>query len=516
MMWLVNIKGFLGAAAGNVLLPLAFAALVFAGGHAAFALLRRFLKFEGLRISLNVLLVFIAAAAFEHVAPYTWAPIMKHAVWAFIFIFGVYVAYCLLEHVFYRRLVRERGWGEMPRIVRDIIRLAVIVLAALFSLKAFMGFEPTALIATSTVLSAVIGLAMQDVLANIFAGISLQFGKPFRVGDWVTVYNQTGTVVSTSWRATRIKTRDNNLVEVANANIAKTEIYNYSTPTPLQRRHLEVGVVYSVPPNKVKRVLREAALAAPGVRGRPEPDVLLVAYGDFAITYRLRFWVDDFREVRRTEDKVMTNIWYYFKRADVKIPFPIRDVTIKQSDEAAAARAEEARLGRVRSFLGGVKLLAALGKGEREHLATVALERTYAAGEEIVRQGGAGAEFFLVVAGTVRTTIRGEDGRETEVGTFGPGFFFGEMSLLTGEPRRATVTAVEDVDVLVINKEHFRELIMAKPKVAERMSRAVARRRLELEQELVDTGDTARAATARADYSHENVLKRIKEFFNLG
>jgi len=508
-------KEFLGATLGDVLSSLALAVVVFAAGRAVFAILRRILKLEGLRVTVNIFLLLLAAAAFEHVFDYEWTPAVGRIMRALIFVFGVYLAFRLLEHIFVRRVTKEKKRVEIPRIVRDIVRLAVIVLAVLFALKAFLGLEPTALIATSTVLSAVIGLAMQDVLANIFAGIALQIGKPFRVGDWVTVYDQTGTVISTSWRATRIRTRDNHIIEIANANIAKAEIYNYSVPTPLQRRHVEVGVVYGVPPNTVKQVLLEAALAAKGVLKEPDPDVLLTEYGDFAITYRVRYWLKDFADVPRTEDRIMTNIWYHFKRAGITIPFPIRDVTLRHIDEKAEVRAAEDRVARVRAYFEDVDLLAALSKTERNKLAAGAAERRYAAGERVVRQGDHGSEFFIVVSGKVRVTVRREDGRAAEIGTFGPGFFFGEMALLTGEPRRATVTATEDTDVVVIGKDEFREIIAAHPKIAVKLSAAVEKRRADIEKEFAEAGDADAAAAVEDEYSRENVLKKIKTFFDI-
>jgi small-conductance mechanosensitive channel/CRP-like cAMP-binding protein len=508
-------KGFLGATLGDVLSSLALAALVFAGGRAVFAILRRVLKLEGLRVTVNIFLVLLAAAAFEHVFDYGWVPTVGRIMRGLIFVFGIYLAFRLLEHIFVRRVVKEKKRVEIPRIGRDIIRLAVIVLAVLFALKAFLGLEPTALIATSTVLSAVIGLAMQDVLANIFAGIALQIGKPFRVGDWVTAYNQTGTVVSTSWRATRIRTRDNHIVEIPNTNIAKAEIFNYSVPTPLQRRDVEVGVVYGAPPNDVKTVLKEAALAAKGVLREPEPDVLLTEYGDFAITYRLRYWLKDFADAPQTEDRIMTNIWYHFKRAGITIPFPIRDVKLRHIDEKAETRAAQERLTRVTKHFKDVDLLAALSKTEHNKLAAGAAERRYASGEKVVRQGDPGSEFFIVVSGKVRVIVRREDGRAVDLGTFGPGFFFGEMSLLTGEPRRATVTATEDVDVLVVGKGEFRGIIAAHPKIADKLSSAIEKRRADIEREFAEAGDTDAAAAVEEEYSRENVLKKIKTFFDI-
>lgn len=514
-MFLDAVKEFFGDTIWNVLSSLAVAALVFVAGRAAFAVLRKILKIEGLRVTVNIFLFLLAILAFEQVFDYAWAPTVDRVIKGLIFVFGVFLAYRLLEHIFVRRVVRERKTLEFPRIVRDIVRLAVIILSVLFALKAFLGLEPTALIATSTVLSAVIGLAMQDLLANLFAGIALQIGKPFRIGDWVTVHNQTGTVVSTSWRATRIKTRDNHVIEVPNANIAKTEIFNYSAPTPLQRRDIEVGVVYGAPPSEVKAALKEAALAAKGVLNEPEPDVLLTNYGDFAITYRLRYWLRDFADVPRTEDRIMTNIWYHFKRAGIGIPFPIRDVTIRNVDEKTEARAEENRISRVRAHIDEVDLLSSLSNKEKNELAREASERRYAAGERIVRQGDLGAEFFIVMSGKVRVTVRREDGRGAEVGTFGRGFFFGEMSLLTGEPRRATITATEDTDVIVIGQEGFGQIIAAHPKIAEKLSAAVEKRRVEIEQEFAEAGDPDGAAAVKEDYSRENVLKKIKDFFDI-
>ncbi len=510
-----TLKEFFGATLGDVLSSLALAALVFAGGRAVFAVLRRVLKLEGLRVTVNIFLLLLAAAAFEHVSDYGWVPTVGRIMRGTIFVFGIYLAFRLLEHIFVRRVVKEKKRVEIPRIVRDIIRLAVLVLAVLFALKAFLGLEPTALIATSTVLSAIIGLAMQDVLANIFAGIALQIGKPFRVGDWVTAYDQTGTVVSTSWRATRIKTRDNHIVEIPNANIAKAEIYNYSVPTPLQRRHVEVGVVYGVPPNTVKKVLLEAALAAKGVLKEPDPDVLLTEYGDFAITYHLRYWLKNFADVPQTEDRIMTNIWYHFKRAGITIPFPIRDVTLRHIDEKAETRAAEERRARVRAYFEDVDLLAALSKTERNKLAAGAAERRYAASERIVRQGDPGSEFFIVVSGKVRVTVRREEGRAVDLGISGPGFFFGEMSLLTGEPRRATITATEDTDVVVVGKGGFQEIIAAHPKIADKLSSAIEKRRTDIEREFAEAGDADAAATVEKEYSRENVLKKIKTFFDI-
>jgi CRP-like cAMP-binding protein len=197
----------------------------------------------------------------------------------------------------------------------------------------------------------------------------------------------------------------------------------------------------------------------------------------------------------------MTNIWYHFKRAGITIPFPIRDVTLRQIDEKAETRAAEDRRARVRAYFEDVDLLAALSKNERNKLAAGAAERRYAAGERIVRQGDPGSEFFIVVSGKVRVTVRREKGRAVDLGTF--------------EPRRATITATEDTDVVVVGKGGFQEIIAAHPKIANKLSSAIEKRRTDIEREFAEAGDADAAATVEKEYSRENVLKKIKTFFDI-
>lgn len=504
------LQSLLALCARSYLASFIFAALVFGILRLFFLLLRKIFKLTGLGFAVTAFSLYGGIMAFHRVSSYVLVKPLPIIIRSLGFVIGVYLAYSIVEQIFFVRGGARTG-REMPRIVRDVLRLAVVVVASLIALKAFVGLEVTALVATSTVLSAVIGLAMQDTLANIFAGISLQLGKPFHVGDWVTVYNQTGAVVSTSWRATRIRTRDNNVIEIPNSSIAKAEIFNYSAPTPKHRRSVEVGIGFDVPPNQAKETLMTAASAVEGVWADPPPDVLLIKFGESAINYRLRYWVDDFQDAPEIDDRVMTSVWYYLKRAGVGLPYPYRNLLVRQEDPAGAARTREERRSQIRAFLGGVELLDALSAAETARLAETAEVRTYAVGEDIVSQGDAGSEFFIVEEGSVHTIVETPEGRCLTFGPFGRGFFFGEMSLLTGEPRSATVTALSDVSVLVITKERFADVLTSNPKVAEKLSASVAKRRAEVAQGNGEQGEAA----AAGNYSRDNILRRIKDFFNI-
>ena len=138
------------------------------------------------------------------------------------------------------------------------------------------------------------GFALQDTLGNLFSGLAIQIEKPFRVGDWVTIGAQEGSVSEITWRATKLLTKAGNFVVVPNSVMAKDTITNYSVPTRQMRLHVDVGVSYDVPPNFVKSVIAEALKNASELSAARPAEIMISDFAGSAITYRVRFWVDDF------------------------------------------------------------------------------------------------------------------------------------------------------------------------------------------------------------------------------
>ena len=272
---------------------------------------------------------------------------------------------------------------------------------------------------------------------------------------------------------------------------------------------------YGTPPNKVKNVLREAINSCEGVLKRPAATVRLIEYGDFAITYRIRFWLDNFPRYMEIEDDVMTSIWYYFKRNDIVIPFPIRNVSMKTVDPEREKKARVDELKALAQFIDDIPILDPLTPKELLKLAEKVKLHTYAAGEALTRQGDEGDEFFIVKSGEVKVSVA-EGRREAEIGRFGEGYFFGEMSLLTGERRAATITALVDTDAVVIDKAAFNEILRKKPSIAEAMSKVIEKRKKQIADKALDE-DEVKEAVEEVDneYSAEKILKRIKNFFEL-
>ena len=392
---------------------------------------------------------------------------------------------------------RDGESDRAPSIVQDTLVVVGVILAGtvIFRVSSFN------VLAGSTVVALLAGFALQETLSNAFAGIALQMDRPFRVGHWITVGERVGLVTEMTWRATKIRTKAGNTVAVPNSVMAREAINNYSEPTAPTRLEVEVGATYDAAPNAVRAAMLAAAADATFVLASPAPDVIVVDFADSAITYRIRFWVEDFSRDDLAKDSVRTRIYYEFKRRGIEIPWPIQ--IQYERDEAVVDRVVQG--GRFATAIAAVPVLAALPGDAHQALAAEARELTFADGEAIVREGDPGASMFVVLAGRVIVTL-GEERRQ--VATTTAGGYFGEMSLLTGDARTATVSAHGDCTVLEITTDAFREYVQRRPEVIEVLAAAATARRRELDEARATTG--ARPAATQA-----SLTARMRQYFGL-
>lgn len=389
----------------------------------------------------------------------------------------------------------DRVPERFPNIVQDTLVIALFALVATLILR-------DRVMATTAVGAVVIGLALQDTLGNLFAGLAIQVEKPFRVGDWVTIGGQDGKVSEITWRATKMRTKAGNFVVVPNSVLAKDTITNYCEPTRSLRLQIEVGASYDVPPNVVKAVIRDALENAPAILHERAPEVLLVEFANSSIVYRVRFWVSDFEADERAKDLVRSLIYYAFKRNNIAIPYPIQ---VEMSPEEGGAAPVKTVIGP--DALSAVALFSTLTEAERTEMLSIARPVLYSTGEAIVRQGQAGRSLFVVLRGEASVTLAGTQG---EVARLKTGDVFGEMSLLTGAQRNATVTAITDCDLLEIDADGFRRLVLTNPSVLERIATVTSTRKEELDRHR----DTHATAAVTADTPH-SLLMRVRQFLRL-
>jgi small-conductance mechanosensitive channel/CRP-like cAMP-binding protein len=426
-----------------------------------------------------------------------------------------FVGLGLAESLLIDRWIKRRG-ANVPRLVLDVGRGLAFIVVILLTLSLVLGVQLSSIVISSTILTAVIGLALQDLLKNVISGIALQGERPFEIGHWVEINKQIGRVVEMSWRATRVITVDGNYVIYPNSNLAQAELINYTIGSPVQAMHVQVGVGYSHAPNLVKQVLADAASASPDVCREPPPSIKLIQYGDYSVTYDIKFWLYNYDKYPEKRDAVMTNAWYHLHRAGIKLPFPIREVYMHQVDPLSEADQHHFQIEQLVASLRHVDLFAVLDSAELHALAEQTSQRLYGAGEVLARQGELGDSFFIIRSGRVRIDVD-DDLNDSlpavTVNRLGPGEFFGELALLTGAPRGATVIAEADTETLVVAQHDIAPLLQANPELPERMG-AVLARRLEMNQALLATR-RATDAVPTEDISRPTLVHRIRQLFGL-
>ena len=389
----------------------------------------------------------------------------------------------------------DRVRDRFPAIVQDAIVIGAVLIVATFVFK-------EQLLTTSAVGAVVVGFALQDTLGNAFAGLSIQSERPFKVGHWIRVGDFEGRVAEITWRATRLRTKSGNFIIVPNNIIGKEAITNYSEPAVPTRLELEVGVSYTASPAAVKQALHEAMTRSRYVLTSPAPEALLVGFDASSMNYRARFWVDDFERDEQARDDVRVAIHYVFARRGIEIPYPIqveysRDWPVPDEATLAADR---------RRVLEGVDLFAALSDEQRGEIADATVAKTYGDGEAIVRQGEPGESMYVLCSGAVAVVLEPD---RKEVAIIRPGGYFGEMSLLTGEPRTATVVARGEAVVLELTVDVFRRLATDSPHAIEQVGVQAITRRAELDRARSSARDSA-VAEVPASF-----LARMKRFLRL-
>jgi small-conductance mechanosensitive channel len=393
-------------------------------------------------------------------------------------------------------LRNDRVPDGFPAILQDAIIIGLFAIVATFVFG-------DRLLTTSAVGAAIVGFALQDTLGNAFAGLAIQSEKPFRVGAWIRVGEFEGRVTEVTWRATKLRTKAGNFVVVPNNIVAKEAITNYSEPIVPTRLEVEVGASYLSTPGDVKTAILEAIANVPQALRTPPPDALLHSFDASAIAYRARFWIDNYELDEIVRDEVRTAIFYAFGRHGIEIPWPIEvgyEREWPEPDEATKQSQREA-------ILAGVDLFDRLTEEQRREIAAATSARVFGKGEAIVRQGSQGQSMFVVCSGQVEVVLEPDRRR---VAAIRAGGYFGEMSLLTGEPRTATVLSVGDSTILELDAEVFRRLAAADPHAIEQIGLAAVERRLELDK----ARDSARvAATGEAPASF---LGRMKKFLRMG
>jgi small-conductance mechanosensitive channel/CRP-like cAMP-binding protein len=427
-----------------------------------------------------------------------------------LILFPLLIFFVRAVGIAFQGVFHHRQGAAPPALLDSVIAVLLYGVGAAVVANRWFGVELTLFLGTSAVVGAVVGLALQDSLGNLFAGIALHTEAPFRVGDWVKVGDRDGRVEQISWRATRLRTWDGDTLTVPNSDVARHGILNYTLPKAPHSRLLSIGVSYHTPPNKVVSVLEGMLAQVQGLVHDPAPGVRVVHFDDSTIRYEVRYWIPAYDDYRRIESEIHRLAWYHFRRHGIEIPFPSRNIYVHQAGATEGAESPTTRLQRA---LRGIDLFRPLSDAELQAASARFRPLHYAGGEKIIEEGAPGDSFFLIDNGEVQVSKK-MGGYSRELARLMEGQFFGEMALLTGEPRAATVVAATDVDVFVLDKNGFQDIIAANPAIAVDISSILAERREALSQAEGDVTHRFDSQTSPAELK-ARILDRIRHYFGV-
>lgn len=409
----------------------------------------------------------------------------------------------LVNYLAFDVAFRLRRRTEAPSLLREMVAIIVFSIGTAVLMRWLLAVHLTAVLATSALITAVVGLALQDTLGNLFAGMALHLEKSLQVGDMVRAGDAIGYVEKLSWRAIRVRTLLDTIVLLPNGAAARErlEVFPRSLPAPVAHA-IRIGLEYDASPTKVIRVIRDCAGAVPGVAAVPPPRVYVVNFADFSIVYELRVWLEDYSLFLPIETAIRERLWFALRREGIGIPYPtsVRYQHVRPWTDAP--------LPEPPPILDRIDLFSPLTPGERAAIRHRLVHVAFGPGEPVVEQGDVADSLFVVDSGELSVQV-GAGPAAVEVGTLSSGDAFGEMALLTGEPRTATVKARTAASLYRIDKEALAPILKGNPNLAVEMSRLVAGRRE------INAAMLAGAPRAAESPAAESVLSKIARYFGL-
>lgn len=386
----------------------------------------------------------------------------------------------------------------VPRLTRDVVAGAVYLVVLVLSVQAITGMELKALVATSAVLTLVLGLALQETLGMLFAGMTLLGDRRLAPGTWVEMDGILGHVEELGWRVLVLRTRLGQRLLVPNTNVTRSPLRVWSA-NDMGAVVVRLGTSYGASPAKVRELLATVASTIPEVASQPKPQFLLSAFGDSALEWECRLWTSEPWRQADIVDAFLSRAWYALRREGIEIPYPqrvVHQVTRELSPPADLLIAQA---------LGQCPTFASLPAPALEALVRNSRLLMYGDGEVVVREGEASRALYVVAQGKAQV-LRG--GREVAV--LASGELFGEIAFLTGQPRVASVLAQGELLVVAIDASALTQALSEEASLAEELAQRMAERSAELHR-------LAEMEEAQSTVQLKNtLLARLKRLMGVG
>ncbi len=405
---------------------------------------------------------------------------------------------------------------SLSRIIEDLTVFGAVALVSMLVLRRG-GVDVTGIVATSAVVTAVIGLSLQDTLGNTIGGLTLQLDDSIHAGDWIKVGDVVGKVKDVRWRFTAVETRNWETVYIPNSKLVKGDVtvLGKRSGMPHQwRRWVWFNIDFRHAPTTVIDTVLEALHAAPitNVSADPKPNCVLMDFHESTARYAVRYWLTDLAVDDPTDGAVRVRIFFALKRAGIPLALPAHALFMTEDSQKRRDRKQKEAAAQRLGGLNHIGVFAPLEEDERRQIADMLVYAPFSRGECVTRQGAEAHWLYLIDHGTVSVRVN-VDGKEQEVATMGAGDVFGEMSLLTGEPRAASVHAVTDVECWRLDRDAFKHILADRPAVAAPIAALLAERQVELMA--VKEGLDAEARRLRKSEEQDRLLQKMRAFFGI-
>lgn len=407
-------------------------------------------------------------------------------------------------------LNRVRGSDkEVPRLLIDVIGVLIFVGAIIMVISLVFDKPVGGLLATSGLIVAILGFALQSTFSNIFSGIALNIENPFHIGDWLQLDSgEVGKVTDCNWRATRLLTIEGRTIVIPNGKLAEKTFTNLNAPERYYRIKQPIHVAYSAPTDRVENILASAIKATEGIVKEMPSVVLLEGCSERGVLYTLNYWVPDYPQSFGITNRAIANALNYLDQAGLIPSYPKRDIAIHETP-----RQEINRKVDILNLLKRVELFQLLNDDSLKRLQQKARLIDFEAGTVIVHENESGDSLFVVVSGLLEVLKSSPNGQLNRVAVLSPGQILGEMSLLTGSPRNATVTAQTPVALIEVKKDHFEPILRQNPELINLITEIQLKRQEANETMLSAAGEKL----DKADMINGDSLRsKIIRFFKLG
>jgi small-conductance mechanosensitive channel/CRP-like cAMP-binding protein len=435
------------------------------------------------------------------------------------FIIGSGVAFIRLSGLTVFRIILPVFKLTPPRITEDII--VIIAYLAWFMVRLrYAGLDLSSILATSAMITAVVAFAMQDTLGNILGGLALQLDNSIQIGDWIKVDDISGKVVDIRWRSTLVETRNWETVVIPNSQLMKNKflVLGRRTDQPVQlRRWVWFNVGLSHAPAHIIKLVENAILQTDiaNIAKNPAPNCLLMemeAHG--YARYAFRYWLTDLAQDDPTDSVVRWHIVTALQRSGIKLAIEERSVMNtkenQKHDEVIHLHEVQLRVKTLRK----VELFVSLTDDELRALAERLRYAPFSKGNIITRQGDERSHWlYIIINGEAEVYLELVNGGRQTVRTLEKGNFFGEMGLMTGAPRTASVIAKTDVECYRLDKEVFEDILRARPAIVDEITHILVARKAELDVALHEID--AQSMQKDVKQEHSEILSTIKRFFSL-